>query len=579
MTIDDMLALPVEHRRGAGPREGSGATYVLIDAGPDAVVDALIADGVIGAARRDCVADLEAKRVPRPVGPWGALVRLKGQPWSYVVSWDLRWEWPHEWAAKHGWRTAMFTWGDGVTPTVARHYDGARCVFDFYAGLKKEAEPGHAFRADANEFESFQIGGEDGEVCNVDWLNDVKNGEDAADRLARRIDAYLPLYLWASEDDDDKTIADVGGWEGDPHAGDNDGPVEDLPADAFERIDIFTLGAADTLEPSAAQTDLTKAVRADDPDAIRAALAAGADANVMADDSKPPLYLAMWPDDFKTDGSFTAESRERYHGVLSALLDGGASLQLGEREYAIHHAIERLQHSDELTLLRVIGLLLDHAADPNARGADFRTTGLPPLHLIAYFHPTRLATAKLLVARGADVTATDRKNRTARQVAEERLTYIQKSQGDLTDAEPEAMPDEHNAAAMLGGLLGGGGGKKAMANLMELAQAEGRNQSAAEQRALAAMIAFFASVERGEAEPADVDALLAAAGDAAEADRQRRAADKAKAEQAAKEAFAHWDLPPAERRQRSKQLREERAANEAAEPPSKREHGGGSADS
>ena len=103
-----MLAVPVDRRRGAGPRAGEGASHVLVDAAPDAVLDALLADGAIGAARRDCAADLNAKRVLRPVKPWGALVRLRGQRWTYVVTWDGRYEWPREWAERHGWRTALF---------------------------------------------------------------------------------------------------------------------------------------------------------------------------------------------------------------------------------------------------------------------------------------------------------------------------------------------------------------------------------------------------------------------------------------------------------------------------------------
>ena len=200
--------------------------------------------------------------------------------------------------------------------------------------MAKEPEPGYAFRPDANEFESFKIGGDDSEICNAAWLNGIEHGEHAADVLARRIDAFLTLWLNASTVHGDDLTAEADGWEVDPRYGDNDGPHEDLPADAFERIDVFTLDCPETLEPSAAQLALTKAVRAGDPNATRQALADGADADVMADDNKTPLCRSFWPDRYKADGEYTNASRDRQLTVLDALLVGGASPDCGGREYA-----------------------------------------------------------------------------------------------------------------------------------------------------------------------------------------------------------------------------------------------------
>ena len=567
MSPEEMLKRPVAQRRGAGPREGRGSTHILVDAGPDTVLDALIAGGVIGAARRDCLAEVLAKKVPRPIGSWGAIVRLKGQPWTYVATWDGRYEWPREWAAKHGWRTALFAWGDGVTPTIARHYEGERCVFDFFAGLFSEPEAGFEFRKDANEFESFQVGGDDSEIASETWLNAIGSGEQAADVLARRIDAYLPLYLWASENDDDRTVAHVGGWEGDPHAGDNDGPVEDLPDDAFERVDVFTFGKPDTLEPDRVQIDLTKAIAAGDAAAAASALAEGANVELLADDSSTPLYNAMWPDRYKEgegyEATYTAVSRREQLAMIQTLLDAGASLECGGEEYATLHAIERLEHVPELVAFEVLQLLLESKANPNARGKGLRTAGGTALHLLAYFHPKKLALAKLLIASGADVLAKDRKDRTPRQTAEERLAYLQKSSGDLTQLDPSDTSQQQSAADLAGGLAGalfstGSKRKPAHARLMEAAQAEIRQQGAAEQQALVTLINLLASVENGTAERINVETLLEEVhlrDDAAEREKQKA---KAEAEKKAQEMFGHWDLPPAERRQRSKELREKR---------------------
>ena len=53
-------------------------------------------------------------------------MRLRGQRWTYVFGDDLRYEHPREWAARFGWRTAMFGLDGMMNGKIARLYEGER---------------------------------------------------------------------------------------------------------------------------------------------------------------------------------------------------------------------------------------------------------------------------------------------------------------------------------------------------------------------------------------------------------------------------------------------------------------------
>src|SRR5689334_8824787 len=162
MTHKKMLKTPVPKRRGAVTNESGGYDYLLVREEPEKILDALISSGVIGAARRTCLEDVTAGNVLRPLGRWGALVRLKGHPFTYVLGDGLSSEWPKKWAEQYGWRVAWFSLDD-VGTKVARLYDGPRELFNFACGMADEAEPGFHFRKELDD-DSAMIRGE-AEVC------------------------------------------------------------------------------------------------------------------------------------------------------------------------------------------------------------------------------------------------------------------------------------------------------------------------------------------------------------------------------------------------------------------------------
>jgi hypothetical protein len=148
MTPEQMLSRPVAQRRGAVTQETGGWYYLLIDQPSDAVLDALLAAGMIGAARRDCAAEVVAGEVRRPVGAWGVLVRLQGQRWTYVMDDDLRHEQPQQWAERFGWRTACFGFDTVQGCTIARLFEGTRCRLDFAYGLSVDPQRQAFHRSD-----------------------------------------------------------------------------------------------------------------------------------------------------------------------------------------------------------------------------------------------------------------------------------------------------------------------------------------------------------------------------------------------------------------------------------------------
>jgi hypothetical protein len=530
MTPKAMLKTPIDRRRGAVTQETGSWAYLLIDAPPEKVLDALLESKVIGAARRDCLADVRAKRVPRPVGPWGMLVRLKGQPWTYVLGDGLRFEWPKQWAERHGWRVAWFSLDGMINTKVARLYDGTREVFNFTCGLiKGPEEDGFVFHEGFGEDgdDSAMIRGEAKDVCTAAWLKKCKSGGEAMDKLARVADAYLPVSLHHGDDDGK---AAIGGWDGDPYPDDED-EIENFPDDAFERVDVFTFGGPETLEPSPAAIALGTAVRAGDAAAARAALADGADPNVMPDDDESPLHVALGlGSPYLPGGRFATVSLDRQLDLLKALLEAGAKPDPQGKDPAIHQAIHWADGGDEQAILAQVRLLLDHGADPNALGTDLRGAGQRPLHVIARFNQW-LAVTKLLVSRGADAKLANHAGKTPREFAEARLAELGASLAKHP-APPGGAAGTLQAAASLfaKGLTSDDGDQKKQM-LSQLLGNAMKAQSAQHQQdveRLRAVIAFLADAERGQAVVSDIDAVAAASSQRhQEAKRQERAEKEA----------------------------------------------------
>jgi hypothetical protein len=528
MKPQQMLKVRFEKRRGMVTQETGSAGYLLIDAAPDAVLDRLIADKLIGAARRDCITDVRKQRVLRPVGVWGMLIRLKGHQWTYLIGDGLRFEWPKQWAERHGWRVAWFSIDGTINTKVARLFHGSREVFNFVSGIGNP-EAGFLGREDVSD-ETAQIRGTDKSVCSKAWLDRLKSGGQALDLLAKAADAYLPVALFKREDEGKVRF---GGWDGKPYDADED-EVEIFSDDVFERVDVFTFGKPETLEPTKAQLVLGKAVRSGDAKAAARAIADGADPNVMPDDVGSPLWHAInLGSPYLQGGRFKAVTPTQQLKLIKSLLAGGATPDPDSGEPSIHQAIHWAnegQGGDVGDLIKQFDVLLEGGADPNAMGTDLRSAGQRPLHVLTRFGQ-HLAAIKFLVSRGADVGLTNRRGDTPRQLAEKGIAELEgliaknapKVTGELPGAASiakifaEAMLDERNETNV----------ENVFAELTSYAAHGSIVESRSELERLQQIAAFLAKAEKGKTDVSDIAALSKS-----DAAVRRRTKAKAKREEA-----------------------------------------------
>ena len=227
--------------------------------------------------------------------------------------------------------------------------------------------------------------------------------------------------LWKLARDDGKVV--VGGWDGEPHYGEGRTIfTEDFGDRDFERIDVFTFGSPETLEPSSAQDDLGRAVRAGDAAGVRAALAGGADPDLMPDDPRRPMAVALGLGNAGTmyNWSYELISRQQQLDTIRALADGGATLDSPDDEPSVVMALAKCERVDDRTIVALLRLLLDCGADPNAPGTSFRTRGATPLQMVAVALGGP-AVAKLLLSRGADPSRVNSRGVTAPALALEKL--------------------------------------------------------------------------------------------------------------------------------------------------------------
>ena len=400
-------------QRGISKHFDSGSSVLLFrglrgkPVNVDKLLDGLLESGIIGGVRRDVGEELFAGHISRPMGAWGLVIRLAGQPWTYLVGDRLHYDWPRELASKLRLRVAGF-FADGLMGrSITLAYQGDHLLVDHMElpfGQRDENSPPdqHYKKIESGS----PIGGVfsglflRGPLLDGAWLKRQRNGRKAWQAIAVALDAYVPR-IWHGHSEG---VAELIAYSG----------RKLKPAD-IERVDLFTFGPPETMNASQASHDLAKAIDAGDAAAVRAAIAAGAGVEHLPDDDDSPLIrcLRLGRKGSMYDARYSHITRVQQLEVLKALLEGGANPDPPGESSAIGEIMEQIDHDDERTPIRLLAMLIEHGADPNAFCGGIFFAGSRPLYVAAL--RKKLAVVKFLLAHGADPSLQSANGKTPRQ--------------------------------------------------------------------------------------------------------------------------------------------------------------------
>jgi hypothetical protein len=360
----------------------------------DAVIERLVGSGVIGEVRRDIAMDLHQGRIPVPAGRWGLLVSLPGQPWAYLLPNPdeygrpgfFAFRSPAEIAGPTGLRIVMAGHQDTAGATFFCCHEGAEILVEFEScgmgGEVVEEYSGFDEMFGQTKFRSTRLP--------RDWIGRFEQERAVQDALAKEFDAYIPIiYTYF-----DGEVIGICGLE----------RKEFEPGD-YLRIDLLGFGSA-RLETSPAAGQLRDALRAGDAEAIRSAVAAGADLRAVPGMESPPLQYAL---------EVNPRAKSSRRELVETLLDLGADPNAPGHEPAIHLVVGGYT-LDEGEAIHLLELLIAHGADVNRKGSAMLSLGRTPLHIAAL--KGQSAIVRYLLSREADPGAVDANGHTPRRALE-----------------------------------------------------------------------------------------------------------------------------------------------------------------
>jgi hypothetical protein len=384
-------------RRGVFPADVYGNSWdmTLIQVpgrvGPvdlDELVDRLIERGAVGAVRRDLGAELHAGRIPIPAGKWALLVALAGQSWAYLIPGHADDGLSSDIAGKGGLRVIDAGYSDFSNATAFCCVEGHETLVRFEScGLGGESEVVEQYTRGSDEAMSQTLFSST--KLPIEWLKPFKYERDVLDALAKEFDAFVP-YIGARAPG---KVIEISGFDS-----------KEFKRKDYLRIDLIGFGNT-RLEPSPADHQLRDAIIAGDVEAIRAAVADGANLTTVPDHHCSALHLAL---------SHEREGESR-RTLVATLLELNANPNDPAEEPLVHVLLDPL-FVDEAEVIDVLELLTAHGADVNARGKELLSKIESPLHPAA--RRGWVAIAKFLVSKGADPRATNDFGDLPRQTAE-----------------------------------------------------------------------------------------------------------------------------------------------------------------
>lgn len=455
---------PVADRRGAfDPYPGWTWEALLLRASGDPA-DALAACAKVGAVERDATAAVLGGAWQPPAGEWGLLVTLHGHDWATLATprrypSDLSDEFLTDFAGE----TLLTGFQDtaGCLHLTHRRPAGAadRVVVQFetdgdLSTLKEPADPsqpgGEDFdpeQFDPDEFDDSVLDGTTlaGAAFPPEtaaaWLADRADAADALQRLLVDVGAYVPLF----------TLTGDGPVRLETYEGHDDA----LAPEHVARIDLIRFGPQPRTEPTraelAAGRKLARAVRDDDPEGVRAALAAGATVGTLPEDGCTALWRAC--------DAAGAGRLDRGPEIVALLLEAGAdpnapAAHPDDPARTFDHALRRVvtHTGDPAVKVELVKLLAAAGSDLNPASGAGLVEGDRPLHTAALKGYPDVVAA--LLEAGADPRATNVHGRTPRQ----QLAFTREANAKYFEPTAEERADDARSAALLEAAERGRGG-------------------------------------------------------------------------------------------------------------------------
>lgn len=391
MDEESIVKVPVAERRGVWSTYGGNTWFsVSFAGGIDAVSSALERAADVGIVERDVTQQVLEKKLPVPDGRWALLVELTGSDWVHYANPEMLNPFGRDFGigSKLAEQTSLrcLTTGheDCSSATFVELQNGTQQVLRFES-------TGEDFDAEIENFEDW-----DGSIATTfksdthptNWWRQFSGVKEVHQALVSEMGAYVPfIQALPTKNNTIELFA--------CH------PDAIAPANV-RRIDLVVFGDPALARPNPANAQLADGIRNGDTEAVRTAIAAGANLLIVKDTTRTPIAYAV--------EALRVKEPQRVE-IVRVLLEAGCDPNDGG-------------HNEDSPLILVVGkakalptdavkvaeMLLDAGADLAARTKNVFKGNATALHCA--LDAASMAMTHLFVSRGADINATDSAGRT-----------------------------------------------------------------------------------------------------------------------------------------------------------------------